>query len=791
MKPTTSFTLSQFNSWASQWTAKSLSAENRRPKAIVSLDKNGTRLTFSMTDKVYHALGRSSAERASNDMLRELFKNAIRDAFGGKDIPPSVMKVYRKSFFISEAGCPLTARRIAAVIEAVRKAGGKVDETAAPEPPKTEQPKTEPPKTEPPKTEPTNPEPPKTEPTTTEIKPEPEIKDDLLGGERPTNGTADVFTNLDPAIGGRNDGNPPFLLKAKGGGPTLINLSAFLNPKSLSGQPTNVQQQAAATFKNEVRQFLECLRIPLGQHLNGLRDRACDLLGLATDAQKSWFDTLYGCYNLDDNNLIVNAGEILKTAMNRKTPLSLKDFVSKLTGNGLVNTTYRNKETGQSIIVNLKDYNTLEEWSAATGLYKGEPWEITSDSVEGILAQKENVEPANDAFLAFKRDNPDLGLFRDTYLTGRHAELLSRLSAEEILQLKADIDVNILDTIKTSRSLTETGRAVFDSPISTGCKSGPDFAEFVKSRIDRIVSDAYTFTEGNGRLIGNNQFLHPRQQLSVPLTRDGVRIATRDLAPWEIVGYAINKNFALKQCGGNNCFMVSVVNGLLNTAKGREVLRRTFSGDGCVFRYPSLAGKGKFTVSPAEIAQLKKIFGKATGMSELEIAIWAGLCKRKMLIENVTGRQPQWDIASPDHLSQTAVSWYNEAKLSVTNDGPGNQGVAEDVASLFGYTKPAMNGGHADNTAPTASKRWVTCKNVSDDGGIVIHHTGGRTGGHYRAVIGFANDSARNRQYQLAESMFPNNNDTPVAAATSINLKKSTLDDFGDSVEYFTYVEED
>lgn len=749
--------LAQFDRWADIYTGKS--GANNQPKTIVRLNKTQDKLIYVVKDKVYHALGRSEDARRANDQVRQMFLDAIRDAFDGGPIPKSVMKVYNKSFFFSSRGCPLTARRIKAVVAAVREAGGTLVEPAAPEPKKVDVPSTGPKETRADSSGPGSGE------IHEEGNERPQPEDPFTKAQT----SAKEFEKLDPSAGNRNDGKPSFLTKANEGGRTLVNLQAFTDPEFAVSKLGMDSNKAAADLKAEVTQFLNCIKDPLERHLNDLRSHAYATLGLTTDAQKAWFDSRYTGYSIN-NNQILNACEVLKKAMKSGAQISLKDFISELTEKGLAGTDYRNHETGKSKAFHLKDYKTLDDWNAATKAYRSEPWKIISDAIEDILALKDKVGPANEAFVAFKLSNGDLDKFRDDYLSHTHGALLNKLSVEDVTQLKKDIDTSILKAIRDNDSLFKTGRDISDTPVSSGCKDGPDFAKFVKGRIDRVISDGYTFDDKNHGLIKDNCFITVNQQ--------------HNLKPHEIITRAISSNSALKQCGGNSCFMISVVNGLLNSEKGRKILQQSITDKGCVFRNPSIAGKGSFTVSPNEIKALKNIFGKEKGMSELEIAIWGGLCKQAMLTDNlVLGKT--WNITDIGDLTKKAKSLYDQAKGNINFNGPGNQGVAADVASLFGFTKTESSGWHVDNTAQTALKHWVACKRISDQGGIVIHHSGGAGGGHFRAVVDFTIDKGKHQQYRLAESI--SESSSVDAAASSINLKKKTKDEAGDSVEYFTY----
>ena len=76
-------------------------------------------ITASTTDKAF-ALSRSRADKAENDVARDLFRQSVIDMFGGEsNIPKSVKKAMLLKDYGS--GKPLTARRIIAVQQAIEQ----------------------------------------------------------------------------------------------------------------------------------------------------------------------------------------------------------------------------------------------------------------------------------------------------------------------------------------------------------------------------------------------------------------------------------------------------------------------------------------------------------------------------------------------------------------------------------------------------------------------------------------------------------------------------------------------
>ena len=97
-------------------------AKPTESKSIARLDQSGgslaTRTITAGTDDKAYAFRRSSESKEANNAVRDLFKDAVAEMFGGESrIPESV----RKAMEMKDYGCgkPLTARRIMAVKAAV------------------------------------------------------------------------------------------------------------------------------------------------------------------------------------------------------------------------------------------------------------------------------------------------------------------------------------------------------------------------------------------------------------------------------------------------------------------------------------------------------------------------------------------------------------------------------------------------------------------------------------------------------------------------------------------------
>ena len=167
----------------------------------------------------------------------------------------------------------------------------------------------------------------------------------------------------------------------------------------------------------------------------------------------------------------------------------------------------------------------------------------------------------------------------------------------------------------------------------------------------------------------------------------------------------------LVQKGGYSCWMISIVNGLLNSVKGREVLSACFAKkDEYVFPALDKDAKTKsITVKLDDVRNLLKANPKA-GISQLEAAIWLGV---------ETMRK------NPNIYSNTAG-----CKL-------GQMGEASEVATLFGLQGQSDENGKS--SGDDSQIRWADGANALHGGRIVVLHRGPPNEiktGHFMAVVG-------------------------------------------------------
>ena len=122
-----------------QFAQKSMATGNTKAVARAEEDVDdglaARSITAATTDKAF-ALIRSKDDKTANDAARSLFRQSVRNMFGGEEnIPESVRKAMLLKDY--DVGKPLTARRIIAVKQAIELAMDSVQNTMTPDVAKT------------------------------------------------------------------------------------------------------------------------------------------------------------------------------------------------------------------------------------------------------------------------------------------------------------------------------------------------------------------------------------------------------------------------------------------------------------------------------------------------------------------------------------------------------------------------------------------------------------------------------------------------------------------------------
>lgn len=309
------------------------------------------------------------------------------------------------------------------------------------------------------------------------------------------------------------------------------------------------------------------------------------------------------------------------------------------------------------------------------------------------------------------------------------------LSSETVSAINAKVDelTQIFQKIVAGGSLlkidlhTDENKTQLSRLIDGMSKPGAKLSDFVTRQLDEILRPY--------QLLEKNTGTNLSKLLPVTGGNDDKRLGqTTDESPYatitKLLGQKENARTGLVQLGSQSCWLVSVVNGLLNTAKGRDLLRTCFHQDGtCLFKARNKdGGTTEIAVTSKEIEQAMQEAQKLP-MSRLEVALWLGVTKMRQ----------------------------DSAHFANVKDYPlGAMGEASDVATLFGLREGTTNGRTltVDNDSV-----WAKGSNaLSQDQLVFVHRRRGAatTGGHYMAVVGSHLDSVENepkKTFDLYDSL--------------------------------------
>lgn len=227
----------------------------------------------------------------------------------------------------------------------------------------------------------------------------------------------------------------------------------------------------------------------------------------------------------------------------------------------------------------------------------------------------------------------------------------------------------------------------------------------VRSSLDKVVA-GYRLEKDDGTVKSN---LKPTR-----LDNREMRIVQgADESPHEIIKKLLDQKggerTGIVQFGGLSCWMVSVVNGLLNSERGRTILRDCFKEDGsCAFKARNKdGGLTEIVVSKEKIDVIMQRDKGKKAISRLEAAIWLGV----------------------NEMSGT----HKDDFTNVKGCNFGDMGEASDAATLFGLVNTMGTGAFDDDSV------WVSGANSLHKGEIVVVHRrrkGANDGGHYMAIVG-------------------------------------------------------
>lgn len=198
----------------------------------------------------------------------------------------------------------------------------------------------------------------------------------------------------------------------------------------------------------------------------------------------------------------------------------------------------------------------------------------------------------------------------------------------------------------------------------------------------------------------------------------------------------IGEGMGIRQSGGANCFMVSIVNALLSNEKGRTVLKNCFVNRDMRYHFKDRDRK-EFTIVDQDVEDWEKEnaqFGEAIeAMSKLERVIWTAWHK-------VLKKEGNLDM------------FVNDYRYF-----PGRQCPAIEVGLLFGLevSREGQNDTrYGVGLAENKLSKWVKARNYLGEGQFVIAHQGTVEGGHYVAVTGAEANSTGEKYFTYSDSLY-------------------------------------
>lgn len=349
----------------------------------------------------------------------------------------------------------------------------------------------------------------------------------------------------------------------------------------------------------------------------------------------------------------------------------------------------------------------INEFCKKNSLGEGTPvWD--DDQMGRVWNMKANVSGLNVAFQECVK-NPDAF----DKLVKEEVDSLKQFTDDERKEIAGLISKAVINPIKKAKNIWNIEGLTFMRNFTEACKDNKmKGAQGVMGVVRGIVKKQ---VDTNFRLRQNgSQCLLPvdmkvsAQQMVFSQYRSDSQGNWIEMEPREVIGTAITSNKGLLQVGGNNCFMVSIVNALLGNEKGRNILKNCFCNSDGNYHFKD-GGNKELVITEAEVDKWAQKDQKLMDMSKLERVIWTAWLKSR--------------FGAPEQYG------FDGAEL------PGGQGTASDVAFLFGLSA------HSEDVSidgvsltPSGLGKWVQVQKHLASGQFAVVHHGGADNGHYETI---------------------------------------------------------
>ena len=258
--------------------------------------------------------------------------------------------------------------------------------------------------------------------------------------------------------------------------------------------------------------------------------------------------------------------------------------------------------------------------------------------------------------------------------------------------LESEVKKGSLASIAFSKESEEI--TLFHHLVGTLSDDTKSLFDTIKRDLE-ITLERYKLVHENAKNIGPKLTMPSGDVKEEPRIKQGP-----DDSPQKIINAALQKKVGLLQEGDNSCWMISVVNGLLATGRGSEILQKCFENPNmCVFNARTIdGGISKITVPKDEIEKAMEKARRANiKLSKLEAAIWCGVNKMARANDGVL--------------------------FGVQGRALGAEGEATEAALLFGLSN--VGTGEGDRTGKSVKDNnvsWVSGANALQQGKVVVLH---------------------------------------------------------------------
>lgn len=435
---------------------------------------------------------------------------------------------------------------------------------------------------------------------------------------------------------------------------------------------------APATIRDYVRKLLKKSIPGFDQWVATLKDGFIKELNLS-DVSAKYFEGIWKD-DLVVNNILDGQGAGSQDKIGDKVVEILKDHAKN--GECKIKSDEFKRELRQKLLAGYQHSYKIERWGQINAAQKN----LTKLAKNGDF-----INNLNGKFEDWKKNA--LEPLRKCLPSGKF-NLVAQKAAEAF--------ENFMEGIRNGKLLDVKDKTLFNHLIESLTNSQPNVDSVLFFSLDQLVKGYGLVNDFDGTSKSKLDLDNRIEQ------QDGE-------SPHEVIQRLLSQkpgeHKGLVQKGGYSCWMISIVNGLLNSDRGRKVLGDCFAKKD-EYEFPALDKDAKTNPITVKLDEVRKLLeaNPEAGISQLEAAIWLGV---KTMKDN------------PDIYPPTEGCVL------------GQMGEASEVATLFGLQGQSDENGKSSGDG--SQIRWFDGANALHEDRIVVLHRappGQIRTGHFMAVVG-------------------------------------------------------